>query len=607
MKDKQIGQNHTSINNPTSILQAALEQIEVFTKLGAGNLDVQDDGKIVATTASGLDKIKGLVRSLVGPVFSAKLRQEQERKINQIKQQLLNARDIIQSHSLLIEKFREGDPTEQKWAQWAFESIKSYNAIVSQSQNEEKQSSKYDSFNYERSQLLLDEEIKGKEIRLPHAVSIKFDSNPNNHPAQKTFKEISQGLQVGAEAKTCSAISPTPKKMDQVMLDAFRMKGIRKIQHHWESQQSIAEIMTLVQKTPISVHEESDSGLISMRQILEIIPGSILILTGAFKKQSVNSKLMSFPILEDFHLSLQFTQTGFPYPSQHTAWALSDSLVDARPMRSEHAPLFSAVEVKKKKIAQDLLYDPVQMTRAKQIHMTAKKCGDTDPSTLLHLHRGLHESLIKESGRAVDIDTGTILDNFYSFVETALSCFDILAQVQQKIVDLFFDFPFRKIQEEWLNGNPQLREGSYPDKLRVAADILNEERTKALRNLELEENPVNKFIHLMGQVLGLAGQSIILQFMSEKIGFAPPMLSDFEQKMQTCAFQHLLTFMDQLELGVKDQTEEEAQQQFEANIKKDMEIFSSTSIDAFGLAADLTQELEVYFNSRFYAANQTKK
>lgn len=588
-KETPNAQKEFSVAAPPSILQTALEQIEVFAKQGAGCLEVQEDGKLIATSISGLDKIKGIVRSFVSPIFSEKIRVCQHKKINQIKEELLNARDIIQSHSLLIEKLKEGDSYEQKWAHWALESIKSYNAVVSAHQIHNDQA-----FNFDRQQVLLDEEIKGKEITLPHVVSIKFDSNPNSFTIQQTLKELSQIL---GETKTFCTLASKPKKMDQVMFDAFRMKGIRRIQQHWPGEQSLVEIMPLIQRTPIS-YVEGSTDTVSMKQVLEILPGSIMILTGNFKKQTSTSKFMGIPILEDFHLSFQFTQTGFPYPSQHLSWALSNAVVNAQPLRYEQVPVFIEIDQKKKKLAQSLLYNHDHMQRVKLISEKSRKHADKNIFDWIDWHKKLQIAILKASEVFFE---EAILEAFYAFVLTTDGPFDTLSLVQEKICELFFEQPTKKLQEDWLSGSSFLREGSPQDKFKKATEILKHEHNKELRSLEQEKNPVHAFMYLMGNTLGPAVQSIILQYMSEKMSFVPPMLSDFERKVQTSAFQQLLTFLETIEKNVFAESVEEINSLLLDRFKKDIAIFTTNELDALGLAYDLTQELEAYFNSRFYA------
>lgn len=595
----------TTSNNsydPTSVLQAAIEQIEVFTKQDAASLEVEQDGKLIAIKAQGLERIIGLARSFIGPLFSGQVRQEQQEKLQQIKKGLLDARDNLQRHTLLIEKLKEGDFAQRKLAERALEAINRYNLVVLQTPKVSKDS--HEVFNYERNQLLLDEEIKGKEIRLLHTVSIKYTSDPNSDLAQKTLKGFTESFLLGEVQKRCSTISSTYKKSTQVMVDAFRMKARRHIQSHLQQFQysSLEEVLQLIKNTSIEIEDDKRPELILVRQVLELAPGSVLILTGSFKKAGNDSKLMSIPILDDFHFTHHTIQTGFPYASQHTGWTLIDQFIEAEPLRLEHVPLFSSLDKRKKEMAQKLLFDPTYIAKAKKIFKNNKKTFDAYAPEFIQFHRDLHEAILKAASILPTAEINAILDDFYHWVSSSSSPFETLNRFQQELLNHFISNPAQKLQEEWLKAESSLRRGTYHEKLQVATALLQEEREQALARLD-PHLPADQFMKLFGALLGSVGQSITLQYMSEKIGFAPPMLSDFEQIMQACTFQQALTFLDELE-DTKEKTAEELLAGLQAKWCADIAIFKAENIEMIGtVIADLTEELEVYFNSRFYATN----
>ena len=294
--------------DPEIVLQEAVEQIEVFTKTDT-SLKIEENGRLVSVRSNGLEKIVNLARNFVAPIFSQQKRRKKKERLNLIKQGLLQARDTIQTHFLLIEKLKKGSPAQQKLAQSVLEAIKRYNAVVIQ--DRKTPLLKYDFSNFERKQLLLDEEIKGKEIRIHHPIFIQSDVL-NEHPAQKTIKQLSQTLFESSDLK--KIMTSTHKRSLQVMVDTFRMKVIRNIQHYFHSY-SIGEILHRVNQSPIEIDENQVQNLVRMRQVIDISPGSALILSGSFKKRSNDSKLMGIPLLEEFHSNLQTTSTGFPLPS----------------------------------------------------------------------------------------------------------------------------------------------------------------------------------------------------------------------------------------------------------------------------------------------------
>lgn len=587
--------NKKSYRNPTVVLQDAIEELESFTKSEASRLEVGEDGRLVAAKETRLERVVGLARSYIIPIFSDQVRREQQRKLSKIKQAILQARDIIQSHSALIEKFKEGDDSQQKLAAYALEAIQRYNAIVAQDPSDE--TAKFDVYNYERRHLLLDDEIKGLQIELPDVVSIKYDS----HPAQERLKELSKTLLLGAAKKQCSTFNPIHKKADQFMIDTFRMKSIRMIQTHLTQQNTMAEVVQLVNQTPIEMDEESDPSVIIMRQLLEISPGSYILLTGNFKRNPSDSKFMRMPILDSFRLSSQLTHSGFPYPSQYTGWALADKWVEAYPLRIDQIPLFQKSDQRKKKLAHQLLHAQKVIQKARARYKIKRAIFDEHRSIFIPLHRQLQEGL-REGCHLEDSDVIPIFDAFYKAVNEAPSAFDLLVQIQQQILDLFVRNPLKALEDEWLeNEATPLRMGSPQERLQAACSRFQREREKAIEYLD-PQDVREAFIEEQGNLLGSAFQAIALQYLSEKMVFPPPLLSDFERKLQVCAFQQLHAFLDECENRLDIIDPKQIEEELLALWTKDLRLIQSSNVDEEDqIAVALADELEVYFNSRYYA------
>jgi hypothetical protein len=588
-----------AFQDPTAVLQAAIEELEVFTQPDATRLEVNEEGRLVAAREAPLERVMGLARSYLGPLLSGQVRQEQEKKLSQLKQALLQARDIIQTHSPLIEKFKQGDDSQRKLADYALAAIQRYNAVVEQ--NSVTLKTQYHIHNYERNRLLSDEEIKGLRIELPYTVSVKYDSHPDTHLAHKMLQTLSATLVGGASNKQCSSISTTHKKSTQFIIDIYQMKAIRWLQAHFEQQNSMLEVLQLVKQTPIEIEEGDETGCLTMRQLLEIGPGSWILLTAAFKRHSPEGKSMIMPILDRFSHSFQITHTGFPYPSQHTSWSLADKWVEAHPLRFDQTPLFQQIEQRKKNLLQQLLFDPAFMQKARQNYKLKRNVFDQNRELFIPLHRQLQETLRQGSLKENADNTTALFDTFYQEVMQAPSAFDILVQTQQQILDLFVKKPLHYLETEWLeNESPSLRIGTPQEKFQAAYQLLEQQRQQGLMRLD-PSSTQQAYIMQQGGLVGKAFQSIALQYQSEKIGFAPPFLSDFERKLQVCAFQQLLVFMEDCERGLDTIDSAEVQSDLFAKWSKDLHILQSPHIEEENLLSlSLANELEVYFNSRFY-------
>lgn len=568
-------------HDPTATLCAAIEKLELFNK------KTESGAKIIDETFS-LKKILYKAYDFMAGIFSKRVRKEQQIELSEIKQDVLWAKDIAKSHFHLIQKFKQGDDqSQQKIADWALETIKKYNHTILKVQQEKSWTSRYAV--YMANELLLDEEIKGKQIEVPVAT----------YSVVKSFKELSQTLVVGASQKKISSFSTSHKKIIQVMEDVFRLKAIRKLEGHFLSPTLIPDVLKLIKSTPIEIEKETESE-ISMQQVVEIAPGFTLTFLGSFERYSSEAKLMSIPILkgDSFHLTSKSIHNGFPYPAQHMGWALPDRMIPS-PLRSEQLTLFSELEKRKHRISQALFFDSHQIAKGGLIAKLNKEVFDQKRSTFLMLHLELQEAMIKSSPQGEKVSQD-VLTRYYSSLEESSSSFEKLASTQQQFIQLFAAWPASKLEEAWLEPGHPLRIGSSEEKYQIASQLMQEEEKAVYASLPLN-SVINEYLYQMGQVLSPAIQTIILKSMSEKIGFNPPFLNDFEQKLQICAYQQLLSFLDQME-HPEEVDKEKIEKQLYTKIANDIKIFKNQDSDANLLNSiphQIFDELETYFNHRF--------
>lgn len=580
--------NTFNFKEPTAALEDAIEKLTAFTHPEATRLDVSEDGKLVASQKlNPIDRMIGLAQCYIFPLFSDQAKLDQEKKLKQIKQEILQARDTLKSHASLIEKLKQGDEREKKLAASALDMINHYNAVISQ--NHSSVASKYDFYNYERHCLLLDSEIKDQAIELPQTFSRKFDSHPSPS-VQKTIKDLSAALMIG-QNKTFNS---THKKPDQFMIDTFKMKSIRMLQSSPTLLGSKNEMIGLVKHTPIDILEEN-LDQITMRQMLEYCPGFNILLTGSFRRPGQDNKLMSMPILEDLRLSSEISHSGSPYPAQHTGAAFSGKLTEANPLRSEQVPLFLLFAQRKTKLAYALLHDPIYIDRSRHQFKMTKELFDRQRQDFLTLQKDFHLLLIQERGNTRP-EAIQDLNAFFDYLARAPSPFMVLSQAQQRINDFFIKDPSHKLEEEWLTAGTPLRNGNPQEKYQFTKLILQESRNEAFKS---SHQPIDNYVKTMGDILGQASQAIILQYFSEKIGYAPPMLSDFERKLQACAFRQTEWLINEYDNPV-NLDEKHFTEHLKSKCRTDIKILESTTIDDLNLnAALLTNSLEIYFNSRW--------
>ena len=584
------------IQDPKNILQKAIEELNVFTQPETSRLEVGENGRLVAAKRDPFGEGRESSRSYIGPIFSDQVRQEQEKNLKEIKQAILQAKDIVQSHSALIEEFKEGDDAQRSLAAYALSTIQRYNTIVSQDPSAA--TIKYDMYNYERHRLLLDQEIKGQQIELPHTISVKYDSHPDSHPAQKMLKELSQTLLLGAVKKTNLTVASTHKKTLQFMIDTFRMKAIRMVQTHMTGENVVVDILPLVRQGAVEIDGESSADLIMMRQLIEIGPGTFILVSGCFKKNLSDPQFLTMPILDSFRLSFQLTHSGFPYPSEYTGWALADKLTDVFPLRPDQVPCFQKVNQRKKRLAHRLLFDTSFIQKARRRVEVKRKVFNQHLDLFLPLHLQLQQILQKHQPQVENWS----LEAFYSEVSQASSPFDKLVKSQQQLLDLFVRHPIKSLEEEWLSDEATpLRLGSSTERFQYACQRLEDYRKKGLEQLDLA-NMQHHYIRQQGLLLGKAFQAIGLQYQSEKMGFSPPLLNDFERKLQACAFQQLITFMDECENQLEILDPDQIKTDLLNAWNKDIHLFQFATVEESGSSfVSIVDELEVYFNWRFYS------
>jgi hypothetical protein len=583
MTNKQ--KSYDILSSPTEALQAALDRLNLFTQIEEVRLDVSAAGELIITQETVLERTIGLARYL-GRFFSESSRREHEKKLKLLKQAILQDRDIIQSHAFLIEKLKKGDSSEQKLANYALEAIQKYNEIVSK---------KNIHHNYDYQCLLEDKEIHGNQIQLPSINSVKIDSHPHDYPARKILEELSATLRFGASSPDCAAIQTTHKDSNQLMLDTFRMKAIRLIQEHLPHQLSDAETRQLVHQAPIYSHEEPLADVIHTHQKIETGPGSFIILTGSFKKQTGHSKFI-MPAL-DMCLSAQYTHSGFPYPAQHTGWSLVDSVVEANPLRKDGLPLFHLIDQRKKQIVHQLLFDPKMIARARAHVKMIRDINNQHLPTFLNFHQQLQNKFLTFNPQANQ--WSKFLETFYETLKTLPSAFDYLTQLQQQFNHYFVKQPLKALEEKWFQPHSPLRLDSSEEKFEAITQFLNQEVMKASEQLA-DWSPNYNYLLCQEALLGPSLRSIHLLYCSEKMKFTPPQLTIFEKKLQACAFEQLLQFLNQIEhesfLLKADHVFSVLQMQW----IKDLQFFEASDLMAFDpTLASLTHELNQYFYSRF--------
>lgn len=430
--------------DPGAQLNAAIEILETFTQKNASE-PVPHSFHQPNYSENSFKKILKLSRCLFSEKAWTRHSQEKVSEEDRVRQAL----DEVQRFHQLV---------DEKLASRALKAIEEYNGIF-EHKNKTNWRKKLLKFLINKNDL---------SLKLSHAVSI----NP------KSINPLPN------DVWSClSTVEPIFKREE----DAFKMKAISLIQNHGDSFSTVAEAFHAVRNTPI--HSQLSASVITLEQKFSPFPGETLILKGAFQRDP------GMPIPESFKLFSESVQTGFPYPIQHTGWALSDSLIPRSPLRPDQLKLLMPLLFEKEKMAEELMRKGVIQTRAREVLAKKEKVSPEK-------HRELFLAIIESAG--------------FPFSETLLSdC------------EFFIDKPFNALQNAWVNrSNKELLSLDPAIRLQSAIAIL-----KSVQS----ENPF---------------ENILLQYFSEVIGFPPPKLTLFEKKLQACAFKQLRDFLEELRSGI---------------------------------------------------------
>lgn len=601
IKDMTASKLSDAIKN----LEAFAEQNEQAEMLLVNDLEMME-GHLVAAPKTTIKNTIDLIHCL----FSDKSREEQFKKKSIVQHEILKSIDYLKSHYFMLEKFQTGTEAQKKLAGLAKDVINRYNAVIEHAKHPpETWGKRFARFLFQQSGLTLDDEIVHNPINLPtplaqhftHFTSMKAvagQMSKHKVSALSDSDEFSRkisGFASYMQNKASTTYTPTPQEAD-----AFRMKAISMLQNPtYSSLVRDAMVKTPIQTTIDSQNSKESEMIVSLRQVITPFPGEQLVITGSFlRKQSAH--VTSVPITDSFHLSTHSTQTGFPHPLQHVGWALAHPLIPSYPHRLDLLPLFSPVYKQKQEVSHALLPKGTLIERAREIFKLKKEAFKENHCAYL----GLLSTLSKAIAEAADHPGyEDIINRFYTIAETRKDAYEFVSQVHDTINQYFIINPYNKLYEEWGDDHRDL-EGAlaiYNADVELTQHRLTEE---LLNSQNPQDQTILKYTLLMGEILGPPARTIIFQYLSEKIKCAPPMLVLFEQLVQTAVYSQLLSFYNELQLNLEMDRSHNLSimhTYLKREIQSSIALFKTKTIDDLSTnASAITNELEVYYNSRFY-------
>jgi len=532
----------------------------------------------------------------------------------QIHQEIGKAIEVIKSHYPHIQKFKKGTPDEQKLASSTLEAIKKYNHLLANA--ELKPTSWRDlisRFFYEKCGMTINKEFPKNPIELPPqpaSVQVVYSNATNKKISQRV-----ESAAVQSSSKKISSFMQTAAIHQEDLYskqeaDAFRVKAISLLRNHGIGFTSATDEFLSIRLTPIQAtiqttpSENSPLTKIIMRQVLTPLPGEELEFKGEFQR-NIKTLKHSFPISESFVVTAKSHQTGFPHPSQHCGWSLSDQLIPLYPQQLELLPTFGPFFQKKQEIAQALLPNASLNAKAKELLKSKKLAFEEHKTELLKKHQELNRAMLKNAPETAF----EVVRCYFNRIAEQKFPYAYLCEVQESIINNFIIHPYEHLYEQWIEKKHEgLFVASYKERAQVALEILQEITEKNICELmaqkESARTPIEQetleYILCVGHAIKKALHMMILQHLSEVIGFAPPMLNLFEQKMQVALYTQLLSFQEELAMPLSDDVVYERMLgQLEADsalFEMEEAVFESLET----VPVEIVNELEVYFNARYY-------
>ena len=543
-----------------------------------------------------------LAKYFISSIFSEKARHLLNVKKSQLQKEVSKAIDTLKSHYLLIQKFKKGSPAEQQLAIAAISAIQNYNEMMSlQKKKKTSWSQRAISFLYHKSGLSIDKSFFDQKINLPISAL--------EYSEAKKFSLMTDSPLTLTNSQKISSFLPFDFNKDISIreADAFRVKAISLLKAHSNRFLSVSDQLNSVKITPIQTLPTDSSTIISMSQTLNPLPGEKIVLKGLFRREEENT---STPIPESFELSSAAEQNGYPYPSQHTGWALSDVLIPYCPLEFDELPLFYRLYEEKAYIAKELLPKGRFNLKAKELLKAKKEFFEQNSVDLLEQHKKFNLALLKIAPHSVQLENPN--EKIHLFFEN-VSTFDLFSKTNEVIVTEFITRPYQILQDFWFEyRHPGLLCTQPKKRFQEALAILQAASDEASRNLKskndqselLLERSITDYIICMGSLLAPACHKIILQHLSEIMGFSPPMLDDYEIRIQALAYKQLIEFHQQIH---SSKANEDIFEFFTNQLTSDFHIVNLPSYeklpDSFLI---LINELEVYYNSKFYLSLNNK-
>lgn len=528
---------------PREELLRALDKLEDF--MGAESREL-----------SLLERTVDILQGLLRPEYNAQKAMKKAR----VKKDLIKSISLIKSYLPLIDRYQKGTSDQRKIYETVFRTIERYNASL---------------------------------IGNALGADLKIDTTPTvSYQKISTSAQLDQKIESLYHART---ITSNPQ-LSQFEVDTLKMKMIA-----FESKQGLDKLPLDESIASETSQATVDDKTVTVFKTWNHLPGEVLGVIGNFRRE----KTRSIPIALDTFI--ESFQPGHPYPQQHMGWSLSHWLIPSAVLWIDQIPLFRPIFERKIKAGKALLPRGEKNPFARKMYQFKRQVFDENKAEYLHFHHELSAAIFKANPHYADLKKQDAITKFYETLSTHPHPFEELSQTNTLLNQVFIETPFEKVEEMWLiRFDPALADPDKQKRQDALSQLYKKTRKKEIDDfLTKETDPIRcSYLMTMGELLGDSAESLLTLQLSEKIGIKPPMLSDFDLKIQACTFKHLIEFLDELDEEVDLDNPEEVhhlKEKMRMQIQSEIELFNSRTFDETDpFLQELVDEVVSYFHARFH-------
>jgi hypothetical protein len=572
------------------ILKTFTEQNNNTLPLHISNLEVKN-GSIVAASTS-------FFKNCISALFSEVALKTNVEKRSYVQDAVTRAIDTIKGNYVVLEKLSQGSAADQKFVSSARAIIAQFNNTILRHQSKKKTDwpSKVSKFLLRQSGLILELKLNPIELPLSHGYFSKKPSD-NEHKITQTFF-----AQVSTQTEQLN-------DLDIRIQDAFILK-ISSLLLEKGYFESIAEALSAVRgglrELPLQKKFDKTTDSLTLIQTIFPWPGVQIIVQGSFLKSS--------PLAGTFKIeSSHCEQRGFPDPMQYTGISLTDPLIAPCPHRVEQLDLLTNLYKKKNEAIKALQPKEKWAKKTRSLIKLTKDVFHHHKIEFLDLHKAFCLKIAESAPQSiVPSNIKEIIENFFLALRKEKYPFELLVQGYRHISTSMITQPYHQLQIEW--ADPQathyatLRNTPSNNRYTMMLEIFDKHSNNGLEALKLYYKNENilflDFFLSMGSLLSHPSKFIILQHLSENIRFPPPMLSDYEQKIQAWAYKQQMEFFHDLEEETSFQIIE---QRLRSRLLSDIQLFENTPLEQMEETYPVPNLLEGYFNSRFLQISNVQR